>query len=170
AYSPKGLISQNSAGVPGTSQAGDRFGAAVAASEGLFCPESIDLAIGSPGEDVGKETDAGTITLIPQQASDCQAKIVRQGSGLAGAPEAGDEVGSVFGITDSPAGWDELYVERLLIGVPQEDVGAHTDAGVVESLRDSILANGVRTPSLTYSQGHLKHNYYGMVLSSGPMG
>jgi hypothetical protein len=169
AYSPGEVISQDSANIPGTSQAGDRFGAAVNVVQGLQSMEQIDMAIGSPGEDVGKRKNAGTITLIPITDHGSGAKIVRQGSGLAGAAEAGDEVGSVFGITQAPVGWEEGEQPnfRILIGVPREDVGTHADAGLVESMGGySILANGVRTSSLTYSQGHLNTNHYGMVLST----
>ncbi|MEI5098736.1 FG-GAP-like repeat-containing protein [Streptomyces sp. PmtG] len=46
-------LSQNSAGVPGTAEAGDRFGAAVATGD--FNGDGYpDTAVGAPGEDTGK--------------------------------------------------------------------------------------------------------------------
>jgi hypothetical protein len=50
-------ISQSSPGVPGTAEAGDEFGAALAAS-------GSHLVVGAPGEDIGRVKDAGNIVYL----------------------------------------------------------------------------------------------------------
>ncbi|WP_306820040.1 FG-GAP repeat protein [Streptomyces sp. DSM 40750] len=57
-------ISQATAEVPGTPEAGDRFGAAVAL-EDLSGDGVAELIVGVPGEDVtGRGTDAGSVTVV----------------------------------------------------------------------------------------------------------
>ncbi len=57
------IISQNSAGVPGAAENGDRFGASLAAAD--FDGDGYsDLAIGSPGEIVNGSTAPGTVTIV----------------------------------------------------------------------------------------------------------
>lgn len=68
---PKGLgahgstrISQATAEVPGTPEAGDRFGASVALKD-LNGDGIAELLVGAPGEDVtGRGTDAGMVTVV----------------------------------------------------------------------------------------------------------
>jgi hypothetical protein len=166
-FVPSKAITQNTAGIPGTMEAGDRFGAAVAVGVALVCQESTDVAIGAPGEDVGTRKDAGVIALVPLTSfSGCSAKALRQGSGLAGAAEAGDEVGSVLGLTRARTDLEEDYADRLLVGVPREDIGASADAGMVQPARGGITVNGELRASLTFSKGYLLTNYYGMELAS----
>ena len=160
-------ITQASRGIPGALEAGDRFGAQVQVGAALLCQENLDVAVGSPGEDVGSRTDAGTVTLIGQTAgSGCRARVLRQGSGLAGAAEDGDAVGSVLALTRGRTDLDEDYRDRLLIGVPLEDIGAKTDAGLVEPGSGGITANSTYLATLQYPGGYLLGDRYGMVLTS----
>jgi len=160
-------ITQDTAGIPGTMERGDRFGAAVAVGAALLCQESTDVAVGVPGEDVGTRKNAGTIAVIAVGLpADCPAKALRQGSGLAGAAEAGDQVGTVLGLTRGRTDLEEDYSDRLLIGVPNEDIGAQADAGLVQPARGGITSNGVLHKSLTFSQGYLLTDHYGMVLAT----
>ncbi|MFD8807076.1 FG-GAP and VCBS repeat-containing protein [Streptomyces sp. NPDC059597] len=56
-------LSQNSAGVPGTSEAGDLFGESEA--YGDFNGDGYDdLAVGAPSEKVGSDTNGGTVALL----------------------------------------------------------------------------------------------------------
>ncbi|CAL9670099.1 hypothetical protein SUDANB105_07455 [Streptomyces sp. enrichment culture] len=57
------VISQDSPGVPGGAEAGDRFGDAVVAQD-LNGDGYADLAVGAPGEDVGSDADGGTVAIL----------------------------------------------------------------------------------------------------------
>jgi hypothetical protein len=57
------LVSQNRYGVPGTAEAGDRFGSDLTAAD-LDGDGYTDLVVGSPGEDVGSARDVGRQTVL----------------------------------------------------------------------------------------------------------
>jgi hypothetical protein len=61
--STRTLITQNTAGVPGTAEADDTFGTAVASAD-LDTDGYADLLIGAPGEDVNGDTNDGTVVVI----------------------------------------------------------------------------------------------------------
>lgn len=168
AFTPARVITQDTAGVPGKVQAGDRFGAQVVAGVALVCQEFLDLAIGAPGEDVGKQKNAGTITVLTETGDrkGCRGRLIRQGSGLADRAETGDQVGSVIGLTRGRNDLDEDYSDRLLVGVPYEDIGAHPDAGLVQPTSGGITVNGKLVPTLQYPEGYLKGDRYGWELST----
>lgn len=57
------VVSQNTAGVPGTAETEDGFGEAIAAAD-LNGDGYTDLAVGTPGEDNGSDIDGGAITVL----------------------------------------------------------------------------------------------------------
>lgn len=62
------LLSQNSPGIPGSAETNDMFGVATAAGD--FNGDGYaDLAVGTPGEDVGSDTDGGAVTIVWGTAS-----------------------------------------------------------------------------------------------------
>ncbi|NYV78514.1 FG-GAP-like repeat-containing protein [Streptomyces sp. UH6] len=62
------VISQDTAGVPGAAEAGDRFGLDTAFGD--FDKDGCDdLAVGAPGEDVSGDVDAGSVTILWGSAS-----------------------------------------------------------------------------------------------------
>ncbi|MFE9017450.1 hypothetical protein ACFYNL_02545 [Streptomyces sp. NPDC007808] len=62
------LISQDSTGIPGGAETDDMFGATTAAGD-LNGDGYADLAVGTPGEDVGSDTDGGAVTIVWGSAS-----------------------------------------------------------------------------------------------------
>jgi hypothetical protein len=161
-------IDQGTVGVPGIIEAGDRFGASVAMGVWLSCQETGDLAVGSPGEDVGKIVDAGTVTLIPLPGSTgCASQLLTQGTGgLNGSIEKGDQVGATLSILRGRDDFDEDDQDALMIGVPFEDLGAVVDAGVV------LVHTPGHTTSYGYSEGAFHNTDFGRVLANpggGPM-
>lgn len=179
-YGPGRMIHQDSPGLPGVIEAGDRFGAGVAAGIGISCMEGgQEMVIGAPGEDVGPRSDAGTITLVSRKvhevcadSSPVQPRVLRQGSGLNGAAEAGDRVGSSLSLSIGRTDFRQAAYVRVLVGVPLEDLGAGTDAGMVLSRRPEIkdagrfLVDGRTQAALTFSGGPVAAARYGQVLSS----
>ena len=112
------VVTQDSRGIPGVTEPGDRFGASVA----LFsCPQSKyrGFAIGSPNEDVGDVVDAGTVTISGLRLS-------QNSPGVASVPEEGDRFG--YSLDSTRIG----NITRLAVGVPYEDIGSAASAGMVQ--------------------------------------
>ncbi|GAA2460167.1 hypothetical protein [Streptomyces macrosporus] len=57
------VVTQNSAGVPGGAEAGDRFGFSTALAD-LDRDGYADLVVGTPGEDLGTARDAGMVSVL----------------------------------------------------------------------------------------------------------
>ncbi|MET9522907.1 FG-GAP-like repeat-containing protein [Streptomyces coeruleorubidus] len=57
------VLTQDTAGIPGTAEQGDRFGKALASGD-LNADGYADLVIGSVGEDVGSDADGGSVTVV----------------------------------------------------------------------------------------------------------
>ncbi|GAA4345495.1 hypothetical protein [Angustibacter luteus] len=128
-------ITQDSAGIPGTVEAGDQFGASLAALYGGWCSGET-VAVGSPGEDVGSTRDAGSVTVVQDRApgrSTCERVYVQGSGGLGGAAETGDLVGASLATQDSGAE-DDPGPTRLVVGVPGEGVGSAAHAGGITVL------------------------------------
>ncbi|TDB90962.1 FG-GAP repeat protein [Actinomadura sp. 7K534] len=120
------LLHQDVQDFAGTVEAGDRFGASLAAGD-FDKPTAV---IGVPGEDVGTEKDAGMVHIVedPQAAIE-SAGIGQDSAGISGASEAGDR----FGASVSAA-WHPALPVRVAVGVPGEDIGDASDAGMVTVL------------------------------------
>ncbi|MFF9120718.1 FG-GAP repeat protein [Streptomyces massasporeus] len=61
--SRRAVITQNTAGVPGTAETDDRFGAATATAD-LNRDGYADLVVGAPNEDTARGRDAGTVSVL----------------------------------------------------------------------------------------------------------
>ena len=127
-------ISQNSTGVPGAAEAGDRFGAAVSINHFLTFDAShptfeIDVVVGSPNEDIGTAVDAGSVTVVKDVYFDefpGSVAFSQDSAGVPGVVEAGDRLGRNL---------DTVRVggtTRLAVGIPGEDVGSRSNAGSVQ--------------------------------------
>ncbi|MEO8275408.1 MAG: Calx-beta domain-containing protein [Thermoanaerobaculia bacterium] len=122
------VISQSTSGVPSASEAGDRFGYALAALD-VDCDGFDDLAIGSPFEDIGTTFavhDAGMVTIVFGSASGLS------GTGAEGfdgndwpqddGPEANDHLGfSLVGISNGAVSPSQP-VRKFYAGAPGESV------------------------------------------------
>jgi hypothetical protein len=112
---PEAIITQDSAGIPGTAEAGDEFGATMATT-------FSGVVIGSPGESVGKAKAAGSITFITEDIPVLAQAWTQDSKGVPGTAEAGDHFGASL---TGP-------FLNVLVGVPGEDVGHLKDAGQVQ--------------------------------------
>jgi len=121
------FISQDTKGMPGVSEAGDRFGSALAFLRGV---RSGRLIVGVPGEDLGALGDAGVIQVVWQELGGpfSSGGFLAQHQ-TAGASEAGDQFGAT--LVAEQIATDDIDRPNLAVGVPGEDVGRAVDAGAV---------------------------------------
>jgi Domain of unknown function (DUF1929)/FG-GAP repeat len=125
-------VDQDSAGIPGAAEAGDRFGEAL--TLGLIAGTSnrVDAAVGTPGEDLGSGTsqisNAGAFTVI----NDLYTGVVagqaydQNSTGVPGTPENNDSFGQVLDSVRSGS------TTHLAIGIPFEAIGSAAKAGSVQ--------------------------------------
>jgi len=122
-------ITQDTPGIPGGAETGDRFGAAV--SCGYFSGQgtTVDCVVGSPNEDIGSKADAGAATIVQDIYFSDELSGVSLDQNAPGVPnssESGDRYGSSI---------DTVRVggtTRIAIGAPGEDLGSDTNAGLVQ--------------------------------------
>ena len=140
-------------GLAGAAEPFDRFGSSLAAGDFNRAvilvngqPVGIegydDLAVGVPGEDIGSIPDAGAVNVIYGSSSGLatannqlwhQNKSDSSGS-INGSSDAFDHYGAAVAAGD----FDGDVRDDLAVGVPGEDVGNMTDAGVVNVLYGSF--------------------------------
>ncbi|WP_375485230.1 hypothetical protein [uncultured Jatrophihabitans sp.] len=125
-------FAQNSPGVPGTSEAGDHFGASVTSVANNNAAGTANIAVGVPGESLGRLAGAGTVDLFTVKASSVNpssASALSQDSpGVPGADEAGDHLGQQV----------DYIGNYLCVSMPGEDLGSAVDTG-------RVLCSGVGT-------------------------
>ena len=119
-------VTQDSPGIPGVAEAGDRFGAAVTLNY-LAGDDFVDAAVGVPNEDVGSVADAGAVTVVRDIYDEPTGIGLDQNSpGIDGIPETGDRFGESL---------DSIQVgstTRLAVGIGREDIGGASNAGSVQ--------------------------------------
>jgi len=132
-------------GLPAANETGDSYGWALAAGD--FDGDGVDdLAIGGPGEDVGRIKDLGAVIVVhgkPGARSSggglsasafVSPRVLVQGrDGLLDAAEPGD----MFGLALASGNFNGdasggKPIDDLAIGVPQEDIGTRADTGAVQ--------------------------------------
>lgn len=115
------VITQNSPGIPGSSENGDRFGTALAG-------QGRTIVIGTPNEAVGKRTDAGSVTLLSATAAKPTTfrgvAVTQNSAGVPGTAETDDLFGAAVAFRDN-------YV---LVGAPGEKIGSAYFTGQVHVL------------------------------------
>jgi hypothetical protein len=133
-------LTQDTAGIPGQAEAGDRFGSAVLTAELGPLTARLRLAVGSPGEDLGTVRDAGmvSVTTVGERQDGTPAPGTQPGGwtqdsvGVSGRAEAGDRFGAGLEgtqlareVLDEDSAWG-----LALVTVPGEDIGAVRDSGM----------------------------------------
>ena len=120
------VVNQDTAGVGGTAETGDRLGSVLAPGGGF------NLLAGMPREDVGLLVDAGAVLSLTFQDSRWTGRVWTENSPtIPGLAEAGDNFGAA--VIGSGAPFDINY-EQMTIGVPGEDVGGRRDVGTAVSV------------------------------------
>jgi hypothetical protein len=118
--------------VGGAIEAGDRFGAALAAGD--FSNSGFaDLAAGAPGEAVGSAGGAGAVSVLPGSAGGLTTTGGRLFTQVGGTPETGDQFGFVLAADD----FNNNGLADLAVGAPFEAVGSASAAGAVSVLYGS---------------------------------
>ena len=135
------VLTQNSPGVPGSSELGDGFGYSLASGALLGNDEPDDLAVGVPNEDVGSRVNSGDVIVIGGSSQGLLgsgaplAKTLYEGAG--GVPDTA-ETGDKFGRSLVAANFSSDAVDvDLAIGVANEDLLDATDVGCVVVMRSS---------------------------------
>ncbi|MGV9273365.1 VCBS repeat-containing protein [Streptomyces griseosporeus] len=96
-------LSQDSPGVPGAGEAGDKFGGSVVVAD--FNRDGVgDIVVGSPGEKLGTVAGAGMVTVIPGTRSGVpganSASYSQETSGVPGSSEVDDAFGTTLSAGD----------------------------------------------------------------------
>ena len=127
------LYRQGLGGSTGIPEAGDRFGSALALA-------NTTLAVGVPGEDVGRLKNAGVVHLLytsspssPEAPFEPQGVVTQESRHVPGRSERGDRFGGSLIEFDycPPEGGRTGKGAKFAIGAPGEDLGRAENAGVV---------------------------------------
>ncbi len=151
------LIEEFRADVPA---AGDRFGTALAAGD-FDNDGDEDLVVGAPGEEVGGDPGAGAVFFYRATAAgfvSAPSRWSQHRAGVSGAAEPGDGFGAA--LTAGRAGQNSR--DDLVVGVPREDTGGGTDAGVVQVLYGSGTSFSTATDQL-FALGDFEEGVGGLV-------
>ena len=159
AYYVRGAVSkavnQNQPGLAGGAEAGDDFGASLAAT-----PQHI--AIGVPGEGIGSYADAGGLQLLEHTVNadgmpNPLPAVNQDLDYVSGGAEPGDRFAeAVAGVAYRPAGSAAATDSMFSVGSPGEDTTVNgvrvADAGWVATLR--VTAAGVTSQHTAIVQGY----------------
>jgi unsaturated chondroitin disaccharide hydrolase len=158
-------LTQSTAGQ--VSEAGDHFGAALAA--GRFDADAhSDLAVGAPDEDTGSGRDTGAIDAVYGSTSGLTASGARVfgQSSAGGSAQPGDR----FGAALAAGSFDDDGRSDLAVGAPGDDSGA-SDGGAVNVLYGGaagIASTGARQLGQAFGAGQAETgDHFGAALGSG---
>ncbi|MFG2307390.1 FG-GAP and VCBS repeat-containing protein [Streptomyces sp. NPDC048566] len=159
-------LNQDTPGVRGVAESGDRFGAALRAAD-VDGDGRDDLIAGAPGEAIGSRTGAGAATLLlggPTGLVDahgaCRSVAYHQDSrGVPGVAETDDAFGSALATAD----FDRDGSIDLAVGSPGENAGS---GGVWVLPAASSAGSGVLTPARLGLPSSSGAPHYGRTLAS----
>jgi hypothetical protein len=147
------IWTQDSQGIEDNSESGDKFGSALATDD-FNNDRNSDLAIGVPGERVGRPTGAGSVNVIYGSSDGLSSVYINPGDGrndqiwhqnsvgFSGAEiEDNAEVNDKFGSSLATGNFNNDENFDLAIGVPGESVGNNTNAGAVNVIYGAIGVN-----------------------------
>ena len=163
---------QDSSGIAGAAEAGDKFGASVAC--GRFNGDAYgDIAIGVPGEDVSPQTDTGAVNFIFGSATGPTSAgnyyLHQDSAGVPGATATGNGFGQSLAIGD----YDANGLDDISVGVPGYDVNSQNDAGAAyvffgASGGPSGSSDILLTQDIASGVGSvLSNEYFGRSIASG---
>ncbi|MBK8461272.1 MAG: hypothetical protein IPL43_14785 [Micropruina sp.] len=127
-YTPGRNLHQNAPGIPGSNEAGDRFGTAVTIGKNLH--DQTSVAIGTPGDRVGTITRAGSVTLVPINATPTlpATRFSQYSPGVPDDANYNDEFGTTLSYLPGST-------DGLMVGTPRE-TGPTTWKGLVSYTRN----------------------------------
>jgi hypothetical protein len=167
--------SQDTPGVAGSAEPGDRFGAAISLNyligEGVG-EQLVDAAVGVPREDVGNKADAGAITILQDLYYDDLPEggvgYDQSSAGVPGSAEAGDRFGAVLDTVRAGG------TTRLAVGALFEDIGADADAGSVQLFSSNgttlTVGSSLSQDTAGVSGGTEPNDVFGSALAFAPPG
>jgi FG-GAP repeat len=142
------LLFQGTAGIPGTPETGDAFGAAVAPTDTNGIGQ-WDLAVGVPSETVGSDVQTGVVNLLAGSATGPSGGTLVLQTNPEDFDSFGEAIAGGFFLHD----FDNNGFFDLAVGAPLEQVGSQQAAGAVSVFYASGGPGGVVTPGPAFLQG-----------------
>ncbi|MDT0343493.1 S1 family peptidase [Streptomyces litchfieldiae] len=142
---PVADIHQNTAGISGDAQAGDRFGATLSMAayrpSGAAGATDSVLAVGVPREDRTVDgtlrSDSGRVVTLQVTAAGSVselANIHQENAGVEGVAETDDEFGATVSVANTaPRAVSTASTMLLAVGVPGENIGTSAEAGAIQT-------------------------------------
>jgi hypothetical protein len=137
------IFTQDTAGIQGVAERYDLMGFSLAAGD-FNNNGRDDLAIGVPGEDVGRDDSAGAVHVLFGTASGLGASgdllFTQDTPGVEGDVEQHDRFGTALAVGD----FNNDGRDDLAIGAPWDSVGGIAEVGVVNVLYGTVGSIGVQ--------------------------